>query len=110
MFFLDFASKSLIYSGFFVSDTGRHEILGENPFPELSTKLSTARATVFKPLYKPNTFTVVWIYTVVSTVVVRTVVRVVVVYWVAITTLVYTQWITIKEVEAQWTTPLMVPL
>ena len=37
MFFLDFASNPLIYSGFFVSDTGRHENAEENPLFELST-------------------------------------------------------------------------
>jgi len=42
MFFLDFASNLLIYSGFFVSERERHRLRGENPLFELIHRLSTA--------------------------------------------------------------------
>jgi len=41
MFFLDFASNLLIYSGFFVSERERHRQRGENPLPRLIHRLST---------------------------------------------------------------------
>ena len=54
------------------------------------SRLSTAYAQGTKPLYRPSTFTVVWMHTVITTVVNRSVV-----YAVWITTLVYAVWITI---------------
>ena len=41
MFFLDFASNLLIYSGFFESERERHRLRGENPLPRLIHRLST---------------------------------------------------------------------